>query len=262
MIDAFPYEKDLYPLRVEVVVMKFLSLMAVSLFSAASICTQADGVTVSQMNLHHSIVAKGHHRGPRGHRGHTTVAPAYIETIEVEHPEAPFVLAQNAIIPLGNTPSGVRPLFLEYVDSDPTSPTADRYIHVLRGGSGKYLIVWSISAVVRVRPSKERMMKLANRYSLVARLEIGNSAGIYDTTRAADDYFLFADLSNEEIRSLRSTGTHSDVITLQEGDRVHLRVLRTPGDMAMVLASLPNSSRCVEVTMTRIAHHSQSHVHR
>jgi hypothetical protein len=237
--------------------MKFFSFMAMSLFSAASVFAQIDGIAVPQpMTV---AVAKGHHRGPRGHRGHMAVVPAYIETIEVADPQAPFPLSVDTIIPLGNTPSGLSPQFLEYVDSDPTSPTADRYIHVLKGGAGKYLIVWSITGTIF--PQVSRQLDALYSAPLITRLEVGNDAGVYNMNRSPDDYFLFQDLSGDpEVPALRSTGTRSDIVTLHEGDRVHLRVLQVPTIEQMMLSSLDHNSRCVNVTMTRIS--SRTHHHR
>ena len=98
------------------------------------------------------------HRGPKGHRGHrgaTGPMPVIPPTPMISltfHSGATGpgvdISPKNGSLPIlpCGTPDITPTPFLEYIDPDPSDPTADRYIRVLPGGAGVYLIALSVFA--------------------------------------------------------------------------------------------------------------------
>jgi hypothetical protein len=194
------------------------------------------------------VTTKGNdHRGPRGERGRkgkpgkNVVTPAYIARAEIiEEQIAPFHLTMDTILPLGNSDTGLTPVLLEYVDPTPTVPTSDRFVRVLPGGAGTYLIEWSITALSDLSTST---------VPLYTRLEVGNSEGAYDQSRAPDEFFPISSAASSPV--VFSTGTRTDIVTLKEGDQVHIRVVEDPApDLALQL--MDDNARSVNFTMSRI----------
>ena len=183
-------------------------------------------------------------KGERGHRGRKGlhgpgVAPAYIERAEVIATLFPLMLTSNTVLPLGNLDNGITPVLLEYVDPSPSDTTADRYIHVLPGGAGKYLIEYSFLA--QVLPME---IQLLGTPPTEIQLQVAHDGGPYDTTRLLD---LFPGI----IVDLTTTysGTRTDILDLQDNDKVHIVVLNT--DATTTIGGLPQD-RVVNVTMARI----------
>jgi hypothetical protein len=138
--------------------------------------------------------------------------------------EVPVVA--GSILPLGNNDNSLVPLHLEYVDPNPMDLSQDRYIHVLRGGGGTYLMEYSFLLIAGDAP-------------MHVQVQVSHNGGPYNTSRAIDIF-----ISNPSLY----TGTRTNILSLQEGDRVHLLVMdgSVIGDPAFAL------DRVVDVTMARI----------
>ena len=225
--------------------MNCLQILSLCLIAAGSLSASAGEGQVSDIGSS-SLHAKhsSDHRGPRGHRGKrgfSSHSGAYIETIEVlpTVSTVAFPLLPNAILPLGNSPADLTPLHLQYIDPTPSSATTDRYIEVLEGGKGKYLIEWSITAI-GTGP---------NIGALTTQLEVSHNKATYDDVRSVDA-LLPIQISEPSGTVYLTTGTRSTFAFLKEGDRVHIRVLAAPTTGIALMTD--TNARCVNVTMKRL----------
>ena len=236
--------------------MNLLPIAVACMWSAACLAVPPQPLCIAAPQTGQTLVEKGnnHHeergrRGKRGKQGKDAVHLAYIERAEIiGDPNTPFFLTKDTILPLGNYDTGIKSAHLKYVDPTPTVTTADRYIKVLHKGAGTYLIEWSITAISDVDTPTA---------PLITRLEIGNSKGVYDQTRAPD---LFLPITNAAgvTPVVFSSGTRTDIVSLHKGDRLHIRVVEDP-TQDLALRPLPENGWSVSFTMSRIASRKQSH---
>jgi hypothetical protein len=192
---------------------------------------------------------RGRHgrQGVRGHRGHhgkrgsqgVSVAPAYLGRYYASETVID-ISNEGTILTLGNEDGGVSPLLLQYTDLDPTDPTADKFVQVLPGGAGKYLIQYSVLVSVFPMPSFSTPLDL--------QLQIDHGSG-YVTTMPLDTFEPFSN-PNPQIPGLFISGAVEILVPLQDNDKVHIAVVSAPSGASIGGGSL--STRCVAFTMHRI----------
>lgn len=216
---------------------------------------------ISSLNRFPFTLEKGdHHRGPRGYRGHRGhkgdkghkghkgdkgdkgdgVAPAYIGRY---YSNGVFdISAPNTIIPLGNLDGGVTPVLLQYVDPTPLIPTADRYVQVLPGGAGTYLLQYSILASL---PSPE----IPFIGPLTLQLQIDHGSG-YDLSMPQD---LFEPYTQASLLfpDFFFSGAVEVIVSLQDNDKIHLAMIEAAAGVT-IGGGLPPPPRNVCFTMHRI----------
>lgn len=180
--------------------------------------------------------------GPQGEQGPTGpgVSPAYIGRF---YDDAPLdISGGNAILPLGNSDGGVSPVLLLYTDLNPTDPNADKFVTVLPGGAGKYLVQYTVLV------SNNGGMA-ADSTPLDLQLQIDSGSG-YDTSMPFDTFEPIPSLNPFFPAITYMRGSVQVLVSLQDNDKVHIAVVGAPDNASIGGGAFP--TRSVSFTMTRI----------
>lgn len=182
------------------------------------------------------------HRGLRGHKGHKGKAgpegaPAYIG-LSWDTNASVDISVHGAIVPLGSLNTGTSAHLLKYVDPDPTNALEDRYVQVLPGGGGTYLIQYSILAVNKCS---------SNPILLQVQINRGNG---WDTSFPLDAFVPFRLLQEETARG--ADGTVKFLISLQDNDKVRIAAFSDNLDSSIGGLLPQSATRDVAFTLHRI----------
>lgn len=177
--------------------------------------------------------------GPVGPAG-PGVSPAYIGRYYDGEPLD--ISGGSAILPLGNSDGGVSPVLLLYTDLNPIDPTADKFVTVLPGGAGTYLVQYSVlvSNNGGITPDST---------PLDLQLQIDSGSG-YDTSMPFDTFEPIASVNAFFPGITYMSGGVQVLVSLQEDDKLHIAVVGAPDNASIGGGGFP--TRSVSFTMTRI----------
>lgn len=153
--------------------------------------------------------------------------------------DVPFdISTPGTILPLGNLDGGVSPLLLRYFDPSPGVAAADRWVQVLPGGAGTYLLNYSLLAVsIGASPVQ----------ALSVQLQVDSGAG-YDTSMPED---LFDSNDNAgPFPFVFYSGSVPIILSVQDNDKIHIAVTGASVPTEVGGGAVP--TRSVAFTMTRI----------
>lgn len=202
--------------------------------------SQGDVKHVFKRDYYDNHKCKRTRRGPTGPIGPTGpgVSPAYIGRF---YDGEPLNISRgNAILPLGNSNGGVLPVLLQYTDLNPTDPNADKFVTVLPGGAGKYLVQYSVLV-------SNNGGTAADSTPLDLQLQIDSGSG-YDTSMPFDTFEPIVNTSFPAITYM--SGGVQVLVSLQDNDKLHIAIVGAPNNAFIGGGAFP--TRCVSFTMTRI----------
>lgn len=204
-------------------------------------------------------------RGDRGHRGYTgpqgpqgatgrpgaNVEPAFISLSFFGPPvDISPKNGSQPILPLGIVDTEQPPRFIQYIDPDPSNPLADRYIEILPGGAGIYLIQFSLFAQTSAYFGQTQIL-------LQLQAQVNDGTG-WNTTLVPFNVFetIFTPQDPPTIPSAfySSAGTSQGMIYLGEGYKLRAVILAATDRLTIGLnPKFPLLSRDVGLAMHRIA---------
>ena len=217
-----------------------------------------------------TTIEKGHHtwprgrRGPRGHRGHKghqglpgptgnigpSIEPAYISLSYIGPPmdisPKPGV---QPILPLGIVDTSQPLHFLQYIDPDPLNPAADRYIQVLPGGAGIYIVQFTIYA-----QTPPLTYPYTTEIGLELQAETNDGTGWTMNIPFNEIQTDLTPAFGSTEAYISSAGTTQGMIYLGEGYKLRAVVLAATDGLTIGLNSTSSvTSRDVGVAMQRVA---------
>jgi hypothetical protein len=242
--------------------MKFFSILSMLLVSVSTLLPENFPFSAIRP-IENQLIEKGHHhknrrgsRGRRGRQGHQGdpgkpgatgptgpqgpgVCPAFLgryyasdTVIDISNP--------GTILTLGNDDGGVSSVLLQYTDVNPSDPTADKFVQVLPGGAGKYLVRFSVLVSVSPAPLFPVPLNL--------QLQIDHGSG-YITTMPVDSFGPFRN-AYLLVPILFLSGSSEVLVSLQDNDKLHIAVVEVPSGATIGGGTPP--TRCVEFTMHRV----------
>jgi hypothetical protein len=146
----------------------------------------------------------------------------------------------GTILTLGNDDGGVSSVLLQYTDVNPSDPTADKFVQVLPGGAGKYLVRFSVLVSVSPIPLFPSPLDL--------QLQIDHGSG-YVTTMPFDTFEPFRN-PNPLLPILFISGSSEVLVSLQDNDKIHIAVEGAPA--GATIGGGASLTRCVDFTMHRV----------
>jgi hypothetical protein len=212
---------------------------------------------------HHKNRKHRGHRGCRGHRGHrghrgiqgnpgpTGPTPLIPITPSISlsflGPEVDISPKNGSmpIIPFGELDVPPPVPVLEYVDPDPSDPTADRYIHILPGGAGLYLIAFSIYAQTSSYIDQPQEI-------LIIQPQVNSGAGWVDTTPYSNFQTVFTAHSGPAPAFYSSCGSSTGMLYLQDNDKFRTVVLQATDLLSIGMDGSHLPSRDVALAMIKI----------